>query len=147
MSWLKAAFAITASRNAYILFKRSHVFFTDTYLVFNGTLDDLNRVMQKQQASLVTNERGDHDQLDDTPLQTFCDKSCYRIAMSKAYANVCGATPEIIPIVSKCPDEYGNFCASHWDVFYFATHADLLSAVDKIPTEYHYYNSYTITNL
>jgi hypothetical protein len=165
MNWLQAAVAKSSSATLiYILFKRPNVFYKDTYLVFVGTLDELNAAMQDMAAQVLCpssgqvlcpssgqvlspHARGDHDHLDDTPLNTFCDKTCYRTAMTKAYADVCGTTADVIPLVVRCPDDYGNFCASRWDVFSFVTLEELQARIQLIPEETHYYGHFDLEYL
>jgi len=149
MNWLQAAVAKSSSATLlYILFKRPNVFYKDTYLVFVGTLDELNAAMQDMAAQVLSpHARGDHDHLDDTPLNTFCDKTCYRTAMTKAYADVCGTTADVIPLVVRCPDEHGNFCASRWDVFSFVTLEELQACIQQIPEETHYYGHFDLEYL
>lgn len=159
MNWLQAAVAKSSSATLiYILFKRPNVFYKDTYLVFVGTLDELNAAMHDMAVQVLCpssgqvlcplpNARGDHDHLDDTPLNTFCDKTCYRTAMSKAYADVCGTTADVIPLVVRCPDEHGNFCASRWDVFSFVTIEELQARIQLIPEETHYYGHFDLEYL
>ena len=117
-NWFYTSF--TASKPvANLLFYRPNMFYVDTYLVFTGTQSALQSALEREQARInlrqATDNRGDHDNFEDSPADTFCDGTCA--------PNTCA------------PD--GPACASHWQVSAYCSESDMNAALAKLPVSYY----------
>jgi hypothetical protein len=128
---------VSAFQNAYkrnkntihMVFKRTNIFYKNTYIILSGTSEKIKQIIDilyhDVQEYKKENSRGDHDQLDDTPFDTWCGRKCVNISKG---------------IISECPTANNVSCCSHWEHFEYASEQELNDRVENISTEYSYYN-------
>ncbi len=109
-------FIITKKENnLYMRFTRPGIFYKNTHYIFSGTKAELKKAFErlKHEVEDIKKEygfgRGDHDNLLDIPLDTFCNNHCH--------CNV---------------DPIENYYCSHWELHSYETHEDLLAEVKRI---------------
>ena len=100
----------------YMRFTRKGIFYKNTHYFFAGTKQNLEKFIAKERASIESAKKekgfgcGDHDNLWDTPLDTFCDKYC---------------DCEEYPLME-------DYKCSHWELYCYETKEKLLLDMNKL---------------
>jgi len=129
------AFANAKKRSAedqdpviYMTFKRSGIFYKDTYCILIGTWSEVALAIENAYTTLVLTQqeehfdRGDHNNLADTPLDTWCCGDCIE--------------------QTNCDNNTIVKCGSNWDATEHASNADLDDYINSIKPGY--YPEYSI---
>ena len=100
----------------YMRFTRKGIFYKNTHYFFAGTKHNLENFISKERECIETAKkeigfgRGDHDNLLDTPLDTFCDKYC---------------DCEEYPLME-------DYKCSHWELYSYETKEQLLLHMNRV---------------
>lgn len=114
-------------KKVYMCFTRPGIFYKNTHYMFSGTKAELQIAFNKLQTDIEEEKkepyfgRGDHDDLLDTPINTFC-------------SNLCHCIDDI--------DKTSNYKCSHWELVSFQTQKELDHYVRDIATKRIYYNGF-----
>jgi hypothetical protein len=98
----------------YMRFTRPGIFYKNTHYIFNGTKrrleKALNQLRKEAEEYRIENKdsRADHDQLMDSPLDTFCTATC------------------------SCNDLINEYYCSHWECYSYDSYNELMDAITKI---------------
>jgi len=100
----------------YMRFTRKGIFYKNTHYFFAGTKQNLENFISKERECIETAKKekgfgyGDHDNLWDTPLDTFCDKYC---------------DCEEYPLME-------DYKCSHWELYSYETKEQLLLHMNRL---------------
>ena len=100
----------------YMRFTRNGIFYKNTHYFFAGTKQNLENFILKERESIESAKKekgfgyGEHDNLWDTPLDTFCDEHC---------------DCEEYPLME-------NYKCSYWDLYSYETKAQLLLHMNRL---------------
>ena len=101
----------------YMQFTRNGIFYKNTHYFFAGTQRQLEDFLHKEKECIEIAKKekgfgyGDHDQLWDTPVDTFCDDRC-------------DCENKTLPV--------NNYDCSHWELTSFETKEQLLYVVNTL---------------
>jgi hypothetical protein len=115
----------------YMSFKRTGIFYKDTYCILTGTWDDVDDAIQKNYKEISEEkeedyfDRGDHNNLLDTPFDTWCCGEC-------TFLN-CDDKP-------VCDEKTNVKCGSHWVSTEYKSKGDLQQFIDGINRGYNDYS-------
>jgi hypothetical protein len=124
---------------AHFVFYRQNIFYKDTYYLFAGTQQAFEKSMKKLRLEIdESNEiyknnvmRDTSDELDDTPVDTFCSGTC-------------------IIKNETCPDKNGKRCECHWEHLSFDSeneYSDYIKIIYREGINKSYYNYLTIDTI
>jgi hypothetical protein len=105
-------------------FTRLGIFYKNTHYIFLGTKKELENVFDKMRLEIEEEKkekyfnRGDHNNLLDMPLDTFCTDDC-------------GCENELYNDVYN--EE--NYICSHWDLYNYETYEKMLQDIEKIKND------------
>lgn len=106
--------------NVFMIFTRPAIFYQNTHYIFIGTKEELRILFQHQRDEIDAikkdNEfgRGDHDDLMDMPLDTFCNNLCE---------------------CSRRTEPNDNYNCSHWNLYSYESEEELNKHVREIEGE------------
>ena len=112
-------------------FTRIGIFYKNTHYIFLGTKKELEKVFDKMRLEIEEEkkekyfDRGDHSNLLDMPLDTFCTEDCGCENDDNVYNEE-------------------NYICSHWDLYNYESKEDLKTNIDKIinKKEINYHNEF-----
>lgn len=127
LPWLKPICIPLPEKIMHMCFTRPGIFYKNTHYLFSGTKSELQVAFTKLQTDIEEEKkepyfgRGDHDDLLDMPLDTFCN-------------NLCHCHNDI--------DKTSNYKCSQWELMNFHNQEELDNHIKAIATKKIYYNSF-----
>jgi hypothetical protein len=113
----------------YIICKRADIFYKDTYCILMGTWSEVNAAIQNAYKVVAEEKqeygfnRGDHNELLDTPFDTWCCNEC-TISAKCDDITKCDYITKCDDI-TKCEDKTAVKCGSHWTFSEYTSQAEL----------------------
>ena len=131
----------------YMSFKRTGVFYKDTYWILTGTWNQVDTAIQKAYKAISGEkqdehfERGDHNTLLDTPFDTWCCGECKFLNCDDK--TVCGLKTVCeceCEEKTACDEKTKVKCGSHWVPTEHNSMDDLKAYIDSIHRRESYRN-------